>query len=260
MSKTTESGDLQVATGDRAILPEGTRLVPIHIMGKRYMVPETLTIQKAMEYAGYQYIRSCGCRGGICGACPTVYRVLGNYNLKFCLACQTVVEENMYLTQVPFFPANRTNYRLEDVDASAETIARLYPEVMKCVACNACTKSCPMDIEVMEYVNAAMRGDLAKVARLSFDCIQCGLCSARCPAQIQHFHLAQLCRRLYARYQVPGAEHLRKRTEEVRAGKYEEMLESLVGLDEESLKERYVGREMEPQDSEGWQPQDRTFL
>jgi len=37
-------------------------LVPIFIMGKRYDVPSSLTIQKAMEYAGYQLIRGCGCR------------------------------------------------------------------------------------------------------------------------------------------------------------------------------------------------------
>ena len=43
--------------------------VPIFIMGKKYDVPASLTIQKALEYAGYQLIRGCGCRGGICGAC-----------------------------------------------------------------------------------------------------------------------------------------------------------------------------------------------
>ena len=255
-----QNSETRMATGDRAILPEGARLVPIFIMGKRYMVPETLTIQKAMEYAGYQYIRSCGCRGGICGACPTVYRVLGDYHLQFCLACQTVVQENMYLTQIPFFPANRTPYKLEEVDATAETIMKLYPEVMKCVACNACTKSCPMDIEVMEYINAAMRGDIAKVARLSFDCIQCGLCSSRCPAQIQHHHLAQLCRRLYAKYQVPQAEHLRKRVVDVESGKYETMLKNLVEGEQEALEELYVRREMEPQESGDWEPEDKSFL
>ena len=44
------------------------KLIPVYVMGKKYMVPETLTIMKAMEYAGFQYIRGCGCRGGICGA------------------------------------------------------------------------------------------------------------------------------------------------------------------------------------------------
>ncbi len=252
--------EIRVATGDRAILPEGTKLVPIYIMGKQYKVPETMTIQKAIEYAGYQFVRSCGCRGGICGACPTVYRIAGDYKLNFCLACQTVVQENMYLTQMPFFPANRAVYDIEKVDASAETIMQLYPEVMKCVACNTCTKSCPMDIEVMEYVNAAMRGDIAKAAKLSFDCIQCGLCSSRCPAQIQHFHLAQLCRRLHAKYQVKKAAHLEPRVENIKAGKFETVLKDLVAMDEDALRELYVAREMEPQDSNDWQPEDKQYL
>ncbi|MBI4882352.1 MAG: hypothetical protein HY812_22220, partial [Planctomycetes bacterium] len=35
-------------------------LIPIYVMGKRYLVPEALTIMKAIEYAGYQFIRGCG--------------------------------------------------------------------------------------------------------------------------------------------------------------------------------------------------------
>jgi len=35
-------------------------LVPIFVMGKRYEVPDTLTIQKALEYAGYMLVRGCG--------------------------------------------------------------------------------------------------------------------------------------------------------------------------------------------------------
>ncbi|RKY99231.1 MAG: 4Fe-4S ferredoxin, partial [Candidatus Hydrothermota bacterium] len=38
-------------TGDRRLLPEGTKFIPIYIMGKKYMVPETLTIMKAIEWA-----------------------------------------------------------------------------------------------------------------------------------------------------------------------------------------------------------------
>ena len=56
-------------------------LIPIYIMGKRYEVPESLTIMKAIEYAGYKLIRGCGCRGGFCGACATVYRVEGDPRL-----------------------------------------------------------------------------------------------------------------------------------------------------------------------------------
>jgi ferredoxin len=88
--------------------------VPIFIMGKRYEVPASLTIQKAFEYAGYQLIRGCGCRGGICGACGTVYRFPDSHKIEVGLACQTVVQPNMYLTMIPFFPANRAIYDLDE--------------------------------------------------------------------------------------------------------------------------------------------------
>ena len=48
-------------------------LVNVYLFGKRYQVPESLTIMKAMEYAGYQLVRGCGCRNGFCGACATIY-------------------------------------------------------------------------------------------------------------------------------------------------------------------------------------------
>ena len=78
--------------------------IPIYIMGKRYDIPESLTIMKALEYAGYTLIRGCGCRGGFCGACATVYRVEGDPNLHYALACQEVAQPGMYLVQIPFFP------------------------------------------------------------------------------------------------------------------------------------------------------------
>jgi hypothetical protein len=57
-------------------------MVDIYVMGKQYRVPEALTILEAMEYAGYQLKRGCGCRAGFCGACATVYRIAGDYELK----------------------------------------------------------------------------------------------------------------------------------------------------------------------------------
>jgi formate hydrogenlyase subunit 6/NADH:ubiquinone oxidoreductase subunit I len=261
MSSTEPTKKYQtIASGDRTILPEGAKLIPVYIMGKKYDLPETLTIQKAIEYAGYQYVRACGCRGGICGACPTVWRVSGDYQLHFGLACQTVIEENMVLAQLPFFPANKAVYDLEELKSVSDAIGSLYPEVMKCVGCNTCTRACPMEIDVMEYVNAAMRGDVARVARISFDCIQCGLCSVRCPAQIAHYHVAQLARRLYGRYVLPKAEHLERRVEQITAGRYDRMLEEVSKLSKDELRKRYVEREPEPLDSQGWEPKDKTYL
>ena len=63
--------------------------VTIFLFGKKYEVPSDLTIMRAMEYAGYQLVRGCGCRNGFCGACATIYRIKGDRELKVCLACKT---------------------------------------------------------------------------------------------------------------------------------------------------------------------------
>ena len=46
-------------------------MVNIFLFGKKYEVPDNLTIMNAMEYAGYQFFRGCGCRNVYCGACAT---------------------------------------------------------------------------------------------------------------------------------------------------------------------------------------------
>ncbi len=84
-------------------------MVNIYIMGKLYSVPAELTIMNAMEYAGYKHIRGCGCRAGFCGACATIYRIAGESELKFALACQTKVENNMYIASIPYFPTQKHN-------------------------------------------------------------------------------------------------------------------------------------------------------
>jgi ferredoxin len=236
-------------------------VVPIFIMGKRYAVPSSLTIQKAMEYAGYQLVRGCGCRGGICGACGTVYRLPGSYKIEVGLACQTVVQPNMYLTQIPFFPANRSTYDIEKMKPTIETLVKAYPEVLRCLQCNVCTKSCPMEIQVMDYMAAAMRGDIARLAELSFDCVMCGLCTSRCPAEIGQYNIAILGRRLYGKYVAPKADHLGSMVQAVEQGKYEQMLRELMDADEDTLKRLYNERQIEPEQAgEDWTPKDKTYL
>ena len=67
-------------------------MVNVFLFGKKYEVPGNLTIMKAMEYAGYQLVRGCGCRNGFCGACATIYRIKGQNQLQTCLACSKKVE------------------------------------------------------------------------------------------------------------------------------------------------------------------------
>ncbi|MFC1956690.1 4Fe-4S dicluster domain-containing protein [Chloroflexota bacterium] len=239
-----------------------TKMIPVFIMGKRYEVPESLTIMKAMEYAGFRFIRGCGCRGGICGACATVYRQPGDYKIYVGLACQTVVEPGIYLTQMPFYPANRASYRYQELKPVPEEIFKRYPELFRCVACNACTKICPMDIEVMDAVSALKQGDIKRVAELTFDCIQCGLCASRCFGELPKYHIFQLARRIYGGKILPEAEHLKAAVQVVtRENRYDQMLKSLMQMSEAELKQAYLEREIEPVTSgEDWRPSQKRFL
>jgi len=221
-------------------------MVTIYVMGKPYEVPGDLTIMKAMEYAGYRFVRGCGCRGAFCGACGTVFRLKDDYRLRVGLACQEVVQDGMYLAEIPFFPGNKANYDIETLKPTAEAILSLYPEVFRCLACNTCTKACPQDIEVMEYIQAALRGDIAKAADLSFDCLLCGLCASRCPAEIVQYQVALLCRRLYSRHIAPEAPHLRDRLKEIADGTFNEEMGKLTKMKQEDLAELYDNRDMEP--------------
>jgi formate hydrogenlyase subunit 6/NADH:ubiquinone oxidoreductase subunit I/ferredoxin len=221
------------------------KMVDIFLMGKRYTVPETLTIMDAMEYAGYQLKRGCGCRAGFCGACATVYRMAGDYELKVGLACQTKVEEGMYLAQIPFFPGRKANFDLEEIKPSTAHFAQLYPEVFRCLGCNSCTKVCPQDIDVMQYIAYLQRGDFSKAADISFDCVMCGLCVSRCPANIVHYNAALTGRRLYSRYIASADAFLAERTIAIEEGLLDEEIDNLVRADKEELQELYNNREIE---------------
>jgi len=199
----------------------------------------------ALEYAGYQLKRGCGCREGFCGACATVYRTTDDYKIKTGLACQTVVEPNMYLAQIPFFPANKALYDLNELEPSISTFQEVYPETFRCVSCNTCTKACPQDLEVMDYIQALIRGDIAQAADLSFDCIMCGLCAARCPAEIVQYNVAVLARRLYGKYLSKKGEYLESRLKEIKEHKYDKEIEEFMHMDRESIKEKYYARDIE---------------
>ena len=218
-------------------------IVTIYVMGKKHRVPAGLTIMKAMEYAGHQFRRGAGCRGGFCGSCATIYRTEGSYKLQGALACQKIVEDGMYIAQIPFSPAEKKTYDLDELKPDVSVFLEYYPEIARCLACNTCTKACPQDIMVMDYVQAALRGDVEEAAKLSFDCLSCGLCAVRCPAEIVPYNIAQLARRLYGRYIVGPSEHVLKRVREVEEGKFKGGIEELKELDKKALQKRYETRE-----------------
>lgn len=219
-------------------------MVDVYLVGKKYSVPAGLTIMDAMEYAGYQLVRGCGCRSGFCGACATIYRIKGEQELKVCLSCQTTVAHNMYVAYLPFFPGNKRIVDIEDIKPTEQIMMQLYPEIFNCIGCNACTKTCPQGLEVMQYIAYAQRGDFEKCAHASFDCVACGICASRCPAQITHAQVGLLARRLTGKYIAPESEHLTERVAQIERGEYTEILEQLMQKPLEEIKELYNNREM----------------
>ncbi len=214
------------------------------VMGEAFEVPEGSTIMTGLEYAGFQLTTGVGCREGYCGACGTLYREAGDFKIKGGLACQTVVTDGMHLAQIPFVPGQKPGYDLDELAPDVDAFRKIYPEVFRCLACNTCTKICPQDIQVMDYVQAIMRGDLAEAADISFDCLRCGLCALRCPAEIVQYNAATLARRLYGRYLAKPAGHLARRVEEIEAGRYDDQLDELQEMGRDDLKDRYYRREI----------------
>ena len=221
------------------------KMVNVFLFGKRYQVPESLTIMKAMEYAGYQLVRGCGCRNGFCGACATIYRIKGQQELKSCLACQQQVEEGMYVATLPFFPLVKQVYDINQIKPTQQIMMQLYPEIYSCIGCNACTKSCTQELNVMQYIAYAQRAEYEKAAEESFDCVMCGVCSSRCPAGISHPQVALLTRRLTGKYIAPETEHLINRVAEIDRGDCKAALEAIMNTPLEEQKNLYNHREIE---------------
>ena len=220
-------------------------MVMVYIMGKAHRVPADATIMGAIEYAGYQIKRGAGCREGFCGACATVYRLPGDYKIYTGLACTTLVQEGMWLSQLPVIPAQKPVYDIKKLEPNVAAFQVLYPEIFRCVACNTCTKACPQSLEVMDYIQAAIRGDIEKVMDLSFDCLSCGLCAIRCPAEIVHYNVGILARRLYGRYLAPKSPELEARLKEIQQKKYDKEYKELMSAKRDALKKRYYARDTE---------------
>ena len=223
-------------------------MLNVYLFGKKYEVPAGLTIMTAMEYAGYDLVRGCGCRNGFCGACATIYRIKGEIELHGCLACQTEIQEGMYVATLPFFPLEKRIYNIEEIKPTQQIMMQLYPEIYSCIGCNACTKACTQELNVMQYIAYAQRGEYDKCAEESFDCVMCGVCSSRCPAGISHPQVAMLARRLNGKYIEPECGHLSDRVKEVNEGIFDKEIEELMtkSVDNiEEIKAMYNSREIE---------------
>jgi len=221
------------------------KMATVFLMGKAHKVPADATIMGAIEYAGYLIKRGAGCREGFCGACATVYRLPGDYKIYTGLACTTIVEDGMWLAQLPSFPGQKAIYDINKIEPNVTTIQRLYPEVFRCVACNTCTKACPQDLEVMDYIQAAKQGNIERLMDLSFDCLSCGLCAIRCPSEIVQYNVGILGRRLYGKYLAKESKQLKKRIREVKNRKFDKEYKSMMKMAEKELNKIYYDRDME---------------
>lgn len=222
-----------------------SNMVNVYFFGKKYEVPGEMTVMTAMEYAGYTLSRGCGCRHGFCGACATIYRIKGDNTLKTCLACQKQVEDGMYVASIPFFPQDKRTYEIEGIRPTEQIMMELYPEIYSCIGCNACTKACTQDLNVMQYIAYAQRGEFERCAEESFDCVACGCCSVRCPAEISHPMVGLLARRLVGKYIAPETEHLAVRVAEINKGAYDELIEQIMARPITEMKELYNNRDIE---------------
>jgi CO dehydrogenase/acetyl-CoA synthase alpha subunit len=154
----------------------------------------------------------------------------------------------MYLVQLPFVPATKVEYDIDEIKPTESTILEIYPEIARCVSCNTCSKSCPQDIEVMKYIQRAVRGDIEKCAEISFDCIQCGLCAMRCPADIKHYHVSQLARRLRGKYLDIKSKNLVKRLKEIDNRRYDAEIEKMMRMDKREITNYYKNRKIEAEE------------
>ena len=98
----------------------GGRSIPVYIMGKKYDVPDSLTIMKAMEYSGLQVHPRCRLPRRhlrrLRHRLPQGRRLPAS--LWSCLPDRRGA--GMYLTQIPFYPANRAVYDIDALEPKAE--------------------------------------------------------------------------------------------------------------------------------------------
>lgn len=217
--------------------------VSIILNGKQYLVPSDLTIVDAMEYAGFRFIRGLGCRQGMCGACATLYRMRDSYKLYAALACQELVRDGMQILMVPYSPVKKSVYDIDQLSPSENVLIEYFPEIARCLSCNTCTKACPQELEVMQFVQASIKGDFEEISRLSFDCIECGLCAVRCPAEIVPYFVARLARRIYGRYIVGLSGLVERRRREIEDGAFDDELDEISKMEPQKIREVYSKRD-----------------
>jgi succinate dehydrogenase/fumarate reductase-like Fe-S protein len=213
--------------------------VLIVFLGQSYRVPALSTVLQALEGVGYRFIHGVGCRGGLCGACAFVGRVEGQDESKPGLACQSIVEDGLHVMMVSSWPVRRATHTLAGKGAQYQTVREAYPELLRCMGCNTCTRTCPQDLPVMDMMSEAFRNEFRRICQDSFDCILCGMCGARCPADIAPFNIFLYVRRLSGLYLTPPSRNAARRVEELDADKFEPELDHLMKANKDEMENMF---------------------
>ncbi len=206
----------------------------LYILGNAYTVPAGFTIMTCMEYAGFKLTRGCGCRGAICGACAVLFRV-ADAPWHVGLACQTLTQDHMTLMFLPYVQGQEGVYDASSTPCTLDAIEKIYPNLKKCINCNTCSKSCPLQLHVLGYVHALRKGDFEKVRSLSLECIQCGMCAVRCPQELNPFGMALMVRRLLTIHQYAPTADFLQGLEKARHQHWHTEIESYKALSQAEL-------------------------
>ena len=212
-----------------------SRMVTVEIAGKKYEVPEGITLMKALWYTGQEVVRGAGCLGGFCGACAAYYRTADDPKVKTCLACQTAVRDGMSFSMMAPFPARKATYDLSKLADPKQELFMLYPEAPLCRNCNACTEACPQKIDVREGVWKAVFGDFKSVSEMFMDCVMCGMCTPVCIADIAPNLVALYVSRAQGTHFTEPPARLDVRIGEIECGKYTAEWDRVMSMNEGEL-------------------------
>ncbi|WP_447977793.1 2Fe-2S iron-sulfur cluster-binding protein [Candidatus Nitrospira bockiana] len=234
MSPETQFDTQNVIDQEEVLRP---KMVTVEIAGKKYEVPEGITVIKALWYTGQEVVRGVGCLGGFCGACATYYRTKDDPKVKTCLACQTAVQDGMSFSMVPPFPARKATYDIQKLEDPKQDLFTLYPEAPLCRNCNACTEACPQGIDVREGVWRAVFGDFKATSELFMDCVMCGLCAPVCIADIAPNLVGLYASRAQGAHYAEKPERLYHRIKEIEEGRYDAEWNQVLSMSEQQLKD-----------------------
>jgi heterodisulfide reductase subunit C len=215
-------------------------MVQVEISGRKHQVPAGLTAIKAIWYTGQALTRGIGCLGGVCGACSIIYRIRGNHELHYGLACQLLVEEGMSFSFAPHIPSSKAIYHLEEIKDPKQELVKYYPEAALCRNCNTCTEACPQGIDVRGNVWRAVFGEFKQVRDETLNCVMCNLCIPVCIADISPNLVFLYARRTHNYFYEKKVPNLTDRLAEIEQGKFKSEWAEIG---------HWVSNEMKPKES-----------